>query len=486
MRRGLAALVIAVGLADGAGAGALERARRAELDASLAALEAGEQDRAIPVLARLAGKGDAEALYHLGMANLEGDGVPEDREAALGHLSAAAKAGFAPAQFELAKALLDADETEARKAEGYKLAAALAEAGHRPAYCLTAGAHVTGQGAPQDVERGHALAQRAIDLPACRNVVAAALFTGGGKIRRNQTLAYEEWLATAKLGDEDGSASVGLMLMEGLGVKADKSEGARWLRLAAGQGNAYAANYLAHHAATVAAGASVDAEVRRVRRERRRKRREFWAGAIEAVAVAMPVVIEAAQHYADEQERALEKLKAQNALRLESHQAAQARPAPASAPVASRKAVARAPASAPMTPRTAVPHSEAPRAEPPPSKPAEQMLSWPEAVVVCPRPQSKDILFGASNCQGPAGSMFVDRVSGDINMKEIDRACRSSAREIGWIDDKRVFGCGYGINPSKASSAEHYDQAERHGVVVPGRRSYRCPARQSKPCRTPA
>lgn len=91
--------------------------------------------------------------------------------------------------------------------------------------------------------------------------------------------------------------------------------------------------------------------------------------------------------------------------------------------------------------------------------------------------------MGASNCYGPRGSAFIDRVAGDINMAEVNRACGSSAREIGWVENHRVFGCGFGVNPTKSSQIPHYDQAERRGINVPNRRNFSCPANHSGNCR---
>ena len=462
-----------------------------KLEAALTALERGEDETAVRALTQLAAAGDAAALYHLGMLSIEGAAVARDPAAAIGYFSAAAGRGHAGAQYELARALLAEGETPERQAEGYRLAVALADAGSRPALCMRAEALVYGRGVAQDSDAGYALSQQAIELPMCRVAAGSFFFVGSETRKPDRAKAFQEWLVAARQGHAGAEASVGLALAEGIGVKTDQTEGLRWLRLAADQGEEAAVNYLAHHAASVEARSAVDAQLRRLRSERRRKKREFWNGVLEGVAVAMPAVTQAAQQYVDEQKRALADLTARNERLMREHAAAARAPEEPSARAAtpSPGRVSRAPSPAPArAPSPGASSKEAPVSRVPPAparEPAVETSVWLEAVVVCPRPRSDGKLMGASNCQGPRGSAFIDRVDGDINGKELDRACGSAAREIGWVSEYRVFGCGYGINPAHASSSGHYDQAERHGLEVSGRRRYRCPAKSAQRCSTP-
>lgn len=258
----------------------------------------------------------------------------------------------------------------------------------------------------------------------------------------------------------------------------------------------------AHSMAREEARAKLDADIKREEEklldQRRRERREFRQSLSEFAAVTGQAFSEVAQDRLTQAQR----------LQEESNRRAanQTQPIPkVTAPVrsASQAQPPRAVASQPRTPvqnfqpsareqiaqsaavqrptsnsgATSTSQSQAPKTEP--------NIRWPEGLVVCPRPGGGKVprMMGASNCYGPHGSAFIDRVAGDINMAEVNRACGSTAREIGWIEDHRVFGCGFGVNPTKSSQIPHYDQAERRGINVPNRRSYSCPANQSGNCR---
>lgn len=102
-----------------------------------------------------------------------------------------------------------------------------------------------------------------------------------------------------------------------------------------------------------------------------------------------------------------------------------------------------------------------------------QRIEMLEAVVVCPL--SGERLFGELTCFGPFQNTLSDyRDPGDIAL-----ACGSSGmspRDFGESDGNRVWGCGFGLNPTRAGRSPNHDMAERFGLTLPERITYRCTA----------
>ncbi len=104
-------------------------------------------------------------------------------------------------------------------------------------------------------------------------------------------------------------------------------------------------------------------------------------------------------------------------------------------------------------------------------------IIWLEGVVICP---AKEGFIGSTMCHGPFQNALVNLTV----PAEIARACGTSqpVRNMGTLAGNRVYGCGFGINPTQDSSP-HIDQANRFGINVPNRQIYRCPQTQSTICR---
>lgn len=102
--------------------------------------------------------------------------------------------------------------------------------------------------------------------------------------------------------------------------------------------------------------------------------------------------------------------------------------------------------------------------------PAETAIAMIEGVVVCPVDATK--LFGESTCYGP----FQNTLSDHRKASDITLACGSSrtpVRDLGMSGRYHVWGCDYGLNPTKPGSP-NIDQAARFALNLPERRSYRC------------
>lgn len=111
---------------------------------------------------------------------------------------------------------------------------------------------------------------------------------------------------------------------------------------------------------------------------------------------------------------------------------------------------------------------------------AAATIAWLEGVVVCP--MKSEALMGSLVCHGPFQNAFVD----PSKASEVARACGTSSvtpRLIGMIEGSRVWGCNTGINPNRGGTSPHIDQAQRFGLTIPSRRTFRCPATQTTLCR---
>ncbi|WP_151176514.1 tetratricopeptide repeat protein [Hypericibacter terrae] len=91
----MAALLLACTLAAGP---AVAQSREDQLGDAWAAYSAGDDAKARALFESLAGEGDPEANFGLGLMDADGRGAPRDQAAAARHFSTAAQAGFAEAQ----------------------------------------------------------------------------------------------------------------------------------------------------------------------------------------------------------------------------------------------------------------------------------------------------------------------------------------------------------------------------------------------------
>lgn len=465
---------------------------------AILALEEKQFPYAYAVFSEWSQKGHAEAAYYQGLMLLEGLGVEPDVSKATLQLRKSADMGYPPAQYRLGQMLRQGDRIPVDLTDGAKLIRAAANRGHENAQCILARLLFTGEGEPKNLRESFVLTSAQPNNPDCQIIAGLLHYEGTEEVSKDPARAFALMKSSAEGGNIEAPFVVGLMLYRGEGVARDQTAGMQWIQKAIELGDKDAIGFLAHERGAKAAGLAISEEGRQRRAEQRRERDKFWAEVSGAVAVALPVIASSLQQRAAEQTLALQRQAELAALRA---------PQPAPKVAASTKSQSQA-----VPPRTVSTQSStgaqnlqafareqallnasvqkrmanqgSTSADKSQAREAEPNIRWPEGLVVCPRPAGgKDVLFGASVCYGPRGSAFIDRVAGDINMAEVSQACGSSAREIGWIENQRVFGCGFGVNPTKPSLINHYDQANRRGLNVPNRRSYSCPAKQSDVCR---
>lgn len=218
----------------------------------------------------------------------------------------------------------------------------------------------------------------------------------------------------------------------------------------------------------------------------RKESQKFWAELGTALIETAPVVIQAMNNVAlEEQKRAYQQAEMITLNSQQNKNLSEAKQSQLA--VQSSAASANKPNSNKQLPDTSKVSSNSSKQSnsgiPSKAQKVTKNITWPEALVICPKPANNKSLSAASNCYGPMGSVFVDRVADDINMDEIERGCDGgSPREIGWIENYRVFGCNVGINPTKSSISGHLDPSKRFGISISNRKSYQCPASQYEKC----
>lgn len=108
-----------------------------------------------------------------------------------------------------------------------------------------------------------------------------------------------------------------------------------------------------------------------------------------------------------------------------------------------------------------------------------------EGVVVCPPGKDHDWLWGEQFCEGPFQRALLNLKAKNL-AHEVSSACgsdRGDIRDLGVFSGHRVFGCGFGINP-QMKDWPNRDTAEKFGLVIPPRRTYRCPPDKNGYCMT--
>jgi hypothetical protein len=98
------------------------------------------------------------------------------------------------------------------------------------------------------------------------------------------------------------------------------------------------------------------------------------------------------------------------------------------------------------------------------------ILEWREGIAICETAGGK-----LGRCAGPQLDTFLGTLEERVN-----HACQSKDwRELNGEKGYRIFACGYGIKPGHTApwaESFHFDWAAEKGLVVPGRRTFRCPA----------
>jgi TonB family protein len=154
---------------------------------------------------RLAQQKYVPAMYLYGKLLEAGDGVPQDREAALHLIAEAAEKGYPSAMFDIGRMMLEGRRVQKNPEKGLELMRNAAIQGNRRAQFFLGVAYASGYGVPQDAERAHQnfrLCAAAGESP-CQVRLAKMLLQGATREERDflQAIAWLE-LAAAERNDE--------------------------------------------------------------------------------------------------------------------------------------------------------------------------------------------------------------------------------------------------------------------------------------------
>jgi hypothetical protein len=101
---------------------------------------------------------------------------------------------------------------------------------------------------------------------------------------------------------------------------------------------------------------------------------------------------------------------------------------------------------------------------------ANRPIEFKEGVVVCQK--QKENYY---RCEGPLQITYSDLVSAN-GLTSLRQACGSdSTRDLGSSGGYRLFGCGFGMNPTARDYPGNRDVPAEYGLYVAGRGRFHCP-----------
>lgn len=135
--------------------GVLAASAYAGWDEGLAASKAGNHEQAFAELLPLAEQGHGSAQSMIGVMYYNGEGVPQDYDAAMVWLMLAANQGYGVAQFNVGVMYDNGHGVDQDFAEAFKWYRLAAQNGYAPAQFNLGAMYSNGEGVEQDVERAH-------------------------------------------------------------------------------------------------------------------------------------------------------------------------------------------------------------------------------------------------------------------------------------------------------------------------------------------
>lgn len=183
----------------------------------------------IEMLAKAVRAKSLTARFNLGMAYLNGDGVPKNPAKAIQWLKVAESQNFAEAQYTIGILLLEGDDgVEKNTLEGLKYLNKASSQNHQLAqrYLKKRNGDVKSVSEPiQPVTNDQELLAR-----------AKKLYTGIGS-ERDYELAFRIFLSLAQGGNPEAARYVGIMKFSGKGTAKSISDARQWLSVAAQKGD---------------------------------------------------------------------------------------------------------------------------------------------------------------------------------------------------------------------------------------------------------
>ena len=196
---------------------------------------------------RAAEQGHVEAQANLGASYYLGSGAPQDHAQALHWFRLAAGQGHAGAQSNLGVAYSEGKGVARDPAEAMKWFRLSAEQGNASGQNHLGIAYLNGNGVLQD----YAEALKWFRLAAEQGLASGQSNVGrryhlGEGVQQDYAAAAKWYRLSAEQGDSDAQHGLGYLCSQGLGVPQDPAEAVKWFRLAAEQGDTEAQHSLGY------------------------------------------------------------------------------------------------------------------------------------------------------------------------------------------------------------------------------------------------
>lgn len=205
---------------------------------AILAREEGNFKKALEIFGRLAGEGNAEAMFHLGLMHERGQGVPRNGRKALELYGSAAEKGYAKAG--QAAGRLGGAEAALRKPARRTPAASMSG---NPAQRYR---EALGARRQNDLQRAREILRSLSGegyRPAWR-ALASLLYQEGRGGKGDYAEAFGLYKKGAEAGDAQSQMMLGGMYRRGHGTDKDLDKAIMWYRLADEGGNPYAPHHL--------------------------------------------------------------------------------------------------------------------------------------------------------------------------------------------------------------------------------------------------
>ncbi len=204
------------------------------------AFQKGEFDKAIELAKPLASGGDGEALYLIGFAYENGQGLEQSREKALENYRKGAEKSHPDSVYRLAALLLSSGQGDQAQ-EGREILEKAATTDPTVSGRILGEAFLMGrltpEPAPETAVKWWQKSANAGDVPSM--TLLGRLYDGqfGQTSLADKKLAYDYFLQAANKNDPSAMVAVGIRLLKGEGVTKDEKKGIEWLNKAIEAGN---------------------------------------------------------------------------------------------------------------------------------------------------------------------------------------------------------------------------------------------------------
>ncbi|TLS69103.1 SEL1-like repeat protein [Mariprofundus erugo] len=204
-------------------------------------------EQALPACNLAANEGDGHARYILGMMYLHGRGVEANRNQAIDWFSKSAELGYEPAQYKMH--FMRKEKQNARPLLPAKQHQPVAQPIHRTAIlpplstATSASSPQTGSAPPPSAESQlfREYLEKALAGDSYARYLLGLMYYEGRGIAKDEMLAANMFMLSAKQGLTEAQHAIGLMYYQGSGLPQDTGKAMQWLEKAARHGHADAA-----------------------------------------------------------------------------------------------------------------------------------------------------------------------------------------------------------------------------------------------------